>query len=51
MPSGGPSAVIVLAIIALVVLCAWSAYYTVPSDSIAVVQRPEALTHGLEHQE
>jgi membrane protease subunit HflK len=39
IPSGGPSGVIVIAIIALVVLGAWSAYYTVPSDSVAVVQR------------
>src|SRR6478672_10267692 len=39
MPSGGPRRVIVLAILALVGLGAWTAYYTVPSDSVAVVQR------------
>jgi membrane protease subunit HflK len=40
IPRGGPRAVIVLAILALIVLgAAWSAYYTVPSDSVAVVQR------------
>ena len=39
MPSGGPRGVIVLAVLALVILSAWSAYYTVPSDSVAVVQR------------
>ena len=38
-PSGGPRGVIVLAVLALVGLGAWSAYYTVPSDSVAVVQR------------
>ncbi|MEZ5592517.1 MAG: FtsH protease activity modulator HflK [Gammaproteobacteria bacterium] len=39
LPSGGPSGVIILAIIALVALGAWTSYYTVPSDSVAVVQR------------
>jgi membrane protease subunit HflK len=39
MPSGGPSGVFVLAALALVGLGAWTAYYTVPSDSVAVVQR------------
>jgi modulator of FtsH protease HflK len=39
MPSGGPRRVIVLAILALIGLGAWTAYYTVPSDSVAVVQR------------
>src|SRR5947209_15246426 len=39
MQSGGPRRVIVLAGLALVVVGAWSAYYTVPSDSVAVVQR------------
>ena len=39
MPSGGPRLVIVLAVLALVGLGAWTAYYTVPSDSVAVVQR------------
>jgi membrane protease subunit HflK len=39
MPSGGPRGLIVLAVLALVGLAAWISYYTVPSDSIAVVQR------------
>jgi len=39
LPSGSPRGVIVLAILALVGLGAWTAYYTVPSDSVAVVQR------------
>ena len=39
MPSGGLRPAIVLAVIALVGLGAWTAYYTVPSDSVAVVQR------------
>ena len=39
IPSGGPFGVIVVALIALVTLGAWTAYYTVPSDSVAVVQR------------
>lgn len=42
MPSGGPGRAIVFAFLGLVVLSAWgawTAYYTVPSDSVAVVQR------------
>ena len=39
MPSGGPREVIVLAVLALAGLAAWTAFYTVPSDSVAVVQR------------
>jgi len=39
MQSGGPRRAIVLAVLALVGLSAWTAYYTVPSDSVAVVQR------------
>ncbi len=39
MPSGGPRGFIVLAVLALVGLGAWTSYYTVPSDSVAVVQR------------
>jgi membrane protease subunit HflK len=39
MPSGGPLGVIALAVLALAVLGAWTAYYTVPSDSVAVIQR------------
>jgi membrane protease subunit HflK len=37
--SGGPRGVIVLAFLALAALGAWTAVYTVPSDSVAVVQR------------
>ena len=39
MPGGGPRGIIVFAIIAVLALGAWTAYYTVPSDSVAVVQR------------
>ena len=39
MPVGGPRRVIVFAVLALVALGAWTAYYTVSSDSVAVVQR------------
>jgi modulator of FtsH protease HflK len=39
LPTGGPRSTIFFAIIALVGLGAWTAYYTVPSDSVAVVQR------------
>ena len=39
MPSGSPRGAIVLAILALVGLGVWTAYFTVPSDSVAVVQR------------
>jgi len=39
MPGGGPRGAVVLAIVALAGLAAWTSYYTVPSDSVAVVQR------------
>jgi membrane protease subunit HflK len=39
LPSGGASGVIVIAVLILAALGAWTAYYTVPSDSVAVVQR------------
>lgn len=44
MPSGGPSAggiggLLALLLILLALFGAWTAYYTVPSDSVAVVQR------------
>jgi membrane protease subunit HflK len=39
MPGGGPRGVILLVLIILAGLGAWTAYYTVPSDSVAVVQR------------
>ena len=38
-PTGGPRSAIVLVILALAALVAWTTYYTVPSDSVAVVQR------------
>ena len=37
LPGGG--APLVMALVALVIIGAWTAYYTVPSDSVAVVQR------------
>ena len=39
VPGGRANGVIVLAILVLVGLGLWTAYYTVPSDSVAVVQR------------
>jgi membrane protease subunit HflK len=39
MPGGSPRGVVIIAVLALLGLGAWSAYYTVPSDSVAVVQR------------
>jgi modulator of FtsH protease HflK len=39
VPSGGLRPAILLAVLALVGMGAWTAYYTVPSDSVAVVQR------------
>jgi modulator of FtsH protease HflK len=39
LPSGRPRGVIVLTVLVLAGLGAWTAYYTVPSDSVAVVQR------------
>jgi membrane protease subunit HflK len=39
MPGGGPRGVIIAAIVAALLVGAWTAYYTVPSDSVAVVQR------------
>tara|TARA_R110002072_G_scaffold86608_4_gene195397 strand:+ start:687 stop:1751 length:1065 start_codon:yes stop_codon:yes gene_type:complete len=39
MPGGGPRGIIFLGIFVLIGLGAWTSYYTVPSDSVAVVQR------------
>ena len=39
LPGGGSRGVIVLAVLVLAGLGAWTAYYTVPSDSVAIVQR------------
>ncbi len=39
MPGGGPAGGILVVSLALAGLLAWTAYYTVPSDSIVVVQR------------
>ena len=39
MPRGGPRGAILLAFLLLAGLGAWTAFYTVPSDSVAVVQR------------
>ena len=39
MPGGGPRSLIMLVILAALLFGAWTAYYTVPSDSVAVVQR------------
>jgi len=39
VPGGGPRGRIGIVAVALVALAAWTAYYTVPSDSVAVIQR------------
>jgi modulator of FtsH protease HflK len=39
MPGGSPRRILILVGLALVALGAWTSYYTVPSDSVAVVQR------------
>ena len=39
VPGGSPSSIMGFAIIVLIGLAAWTAYYTVPSDSVAVIQR------------
>jgi membrane protease subunit HflK len=39
LPGNGPGGAVVLAVLLLIGLGAWTAYYTVPSDSVAVVQR------------
>jgi membrane protease subunit HflK len=39
LPSGGPSGLIAFVVVVVGGLLAWSSYYTVPSDSVAVVQR------------
>ena len=39
LPAGGPRGVFILVVLSLVGLGFWTAYYTVPSDSDAVVQR------------
>ena len=36
---GGPRRLVVIAILILAALGAWTAYYTIPSDSVAVIQR------------
>ncbi|MCW8964097.1 MAG: FtsH protease activity modulator HflK [Gammaproteobacteria bacterium] len=39
LPGGGSGNILIPALIVLIGLGAWTAYYTVPSDSVAVVQR------------
>ncbi len=39
LPGGGPRGIIIVAALVLAGLGVWTAYYTVPSDSVAVVQR------------
>ena len=39
LPGGGPRGIITFVVIAVLALGAWTSYYTVPSDSVAVVQR------------
>jgi membrane protease subunit HflK len=39
LPGGSTRGALIIALVVLVGVAAWSAYYTVPSDSVAVVQR------------
>ncbi|MGA8205500.1 MAG: FtsH protease activity modulator HflK [Woeseiaceae bacterium] len=39
MPGGGPRGVLPVALVVALLFGAWTSYYTVPSDSVAVVQR------------
>ena len=39
VPGGSSRGPVVFALVALIALMAWTAYYTVPSDSVAVIQR------------
>ena len=39
LPGGGAGGLIVVLLVLAIALLAWTAYYTVPSDSVAVVQR------------
>lgn len=39
MPGGSSSGTLGLAALVILALCVWSSYYTVPSDSVAVIQR------------
>jgi membrane protease subunit HflK len=39
MPGGGPRALIAMGLLVVACLGVWTSYYTVPSDSVAVVQR------------
>ena len=39
LPGGGPAGLFIIILILLVGLGTWTAYYTVPSDSVAVIQR------------
>mgnify|MGYP001246035795 CR=1 FL=1 len=48
MPRGGPRLFVVLLILALIGLGAWTAYYTVPSDSVAIVQRFGKFLKGVD---
>ncbi|MFT5447412.1 MAG: membrane protease subunit HflK [Gammaproteobacteria bacterium] len=39
LPGGGLGGIAIIVLLALAALGAWTAYYTVPSDSVAVIQR------------
>lgn len=39
LPGGGPRGIITFVIVAIIALGAWTSYYTIPSDSVAVIQR------------
>ena len=39
LPGSGPRGILLPVLLVLIILGAWTAYYTIPSDSVAVVQR------------
>ena len=47
MPGGGPRRMIVAAVLVVAAISTWTAIYTVPSDSVAVVQRFGAYTKAV----
>ncbi len=39
LPGGGPRGPVTIVLVGLILFVGWTAYYTVPSDSVAVIQR------------
>lgn len=47
LPSGGLRSILLVAAVVLVAIVLWTSYYTVPSDSVAVIQRFGAYTKNV----